>query len=448
MKETIGLSCTTYSKKLKFMEKNSLNIAIIGSGVAGLSASYFLNKKHNVTLFEKSNRLGGHTRTIEITDGRDKGIGIDTGFIVMNLKNYPIFSKLLKQLNVPIQKSCMTFSYSDFNNGYAYSGTSIRGLFPSTKYLFNLEHFSLLGDLIRLAIIGSKDLKSNNLDNITIGDYLDEKRFSPIFQNRYLFPMGAAIWSSPILKMREFPAKPYLKFLDNHGLLKMINQPQWYTVKGGSYNYIKSIVKKLKNAPRVSQKIKRIIRDKGLIKIEHSCGKIEVFDKVIVATHADDALKLLADPSEIEKKMLAPWEYQINKTILHTYLKYLPERKFHRASWNFLREKKKGYSSDQSPVCVSYNMNRLQKIKSKTTYIVTLNPINKIPEKNIISEKEFRHPVYSFDSLKTQSTIRKHNGENNTWFCGSYCGYGFHEDAVKSSFEISKSLDPSIDLDA
>ena len=428
------------------MSSNPLNIAVIGSGVAGLSAAYLLNQKHRVTLIEKSKRIGGHTRTLDLRLNSDTNLKIDTGFIVMNLRNYPLFNKLLEELNVSIQKSCMTFSYSDTIKNYSYAGTSFRGMFPHIKYLFDLNHFALIGDLVRFALIGHKDLKSGFLKRKTLGDYLDERRFCPVFQNRYLFPMGAAIWSSPVSKMRDFPAEPYLHFLDNHGLLRMLNAPQWFTIKGGSQTYVKAILKTFNNEPKCGAKIQKILRPENApIEIYYSSGEIETYDHVIIATHADTALELLGDADTCEKKCLSPWRYQENHVFLHTDKTYLPPKKIHWASWNFLRKQSSdNFTNNSSPVCVSYYMNRLQNLKASETYIVTLNPQTEIDPKKIINKTVMTHPLYTFDSLNSQSQLKVNNGRRNTWYCGSYFGYGFHEDAVRSSFELVKRLDSTI----
>lgn len=424
------------------MNKKRLKIAVVGSGVAGLTAAYLLNKVHDVTLIEKEDRIGGHTRTLAIPEGADAGLAVDTGFIVMNLRNYPNFSRLLKELGVEIQKSCMTFSYHEAETNYGYAGTSLRGILPDLTYLFKLRHFALVGDLIRFAFIGYQDLTSGYLKGKTLGDYLDERKFCPEFQNSYLFPMGAAIWSSPMLKMRDFPAEPYLHFLENHGLLRLINPPQWYTVKGGSHSYIKAIVKTLKREPKTGADIQEIVRPENApAEIHYTSGESEQYDHIVIATHADTALKLLGDADSSEASRLSPWVYQDNQVILHTDINFMPPKQSLWASWNFLRKPSETSEKKASPVCVSYYMNRLQGLKTKTPYIVTLNPQKAIDPNKTINSTILSHPLYSFDALNTQKTLREKNGLRNTWFCGSYFGYGFHEDAVLSSVQLANAFD-------
>lgn len=424
------------------MSEEPLKIAVIGSGVAGLTAAYLLNKKHAVTLIEKEDRIGGHTRTLTLSEGPDAGLAVDTGFIVMNLRNYPNFTRLLKELGVEIQKSCMTFSYHDAENNYGYAGTSLRGILPDLSYLFKRRHIALVSDLIRFAFIGYKDLKSGYLKEKTLGDYLDERKFGFEFQNSYLFPMGAAIWSSPMQKMRDFPAEPYLHFLENHGLLRLINPPQWYTVKGGSHSYVKAIVNTLKQKPKLDTTIKKIVRpENALCEIHYNSGEIEYYDHIVIATHADTALQLLGDPDPSEESRLSPWKYQDNRVILHTDTHFMPSKKALWASWNFLRMESESHDQKDAPVSVSYYMNRLQRLKTHTPYIVTLNPQKEIDPNKTINSTILTHPLYSFDALNSQQVLREKNGLRNTWFCGSYFGYGFHEDAVLSSVQLANAFD-------
>lgn len=424
------------------MNEKCLKIAVIGSGVAGLTAAYLLNKKHAVSLIEKEARIGGHTRTLTIPDGQDAGLAVDTGFIVMNLRNYPNFTRLLKELEIKIQKSCMTFSYHDSHNNYGYAGTSLRGILPKMSYLFKRRHIALVSDLIRFAFMGHKDLNSGYLKGKTLGDYLDDRKFCPEFQYSYLFPMGAAIWSSPMMKMRDFPAEPYLHFLENHGLLRLINPPQWYTVQGGSHSYVKAIVKTLKHKPKLSAEIEQILRpENAACEIHYSSGEIEYYDHIVIATHADTALKLLGDADSSEEARLSPWQYQDNHVILHRDIRFMPPDKTLWASWNFLRTASETNQQKIAPVSVSYYMNRLQRLKTKQPYIVTLNPQKEIDPNKTINSTILTHPLYSFDALNSQPTLREKNGLRNTWFCGSYFGYGFHEDAVLSSVQIANAFD-------
>ena len=416
---------------------NPLKIAIVGCGVAGLTAAWLLGRKHDVHLFEKNDYAGGHTRTLTVPDGADVDTPVDTGFIVMNHRNYPHFTKVLEQLGVALEDSSMTFSFYDQETHYGYSGNSFSALFPSLAYYFSPKHLSLVADLWRFARIGYRDLNSAFLEGKTLGEYCAIRGFGPAFLNHYLYPMGAAIWSSPIHEMHKFPAEPYLHFLENHGLLRLSNRPQWRYVKGGSCSYVRAMLRQFKNQPRLNAAPAGIQRRNGGVTLITHDGEAMDFDHVVIGTHADEALELLMDPSEREQSLLSPWRYQPNEVVLHTSPTHLPPKRKLWASWNFMREPGQ---SDQRPVSVSYYMNRLQNLQTKHDYIVTLNPGVEIPEERIINRTTLTHPLYSFESMATQPELREHNGTQNTWFCGSYFGYGFHEDAVRSAVEVAEGF--------
>ena len=414
-----------------------MKIAVVGCGVAGLTAAWLLNRKHDIHLFEKNDYVGGHTRTLKVPDGPDAGVPVDTGFIVMNHRNYPLLTKVLEALDVELADSSMTFSYHDTSNGYGYSGNSIGSLFPRISYFVKGTHLAFVKDLWRFANIGYRDLQSGYLDGMRLGDYCDDRGFSSAFLNHYLFPMGAAIWSSPISEMREFPAQPYLHFLENHGLLRLTNRPQWKYVKGGSRTYVEAMLKDFRNVPNLNAAPNFIRRENGKVVLGMSDGESLFFDHVVIGTHADEALKLLADPSAREMENLGPWRYQDNTVTLHTDISQLPPNRNLWSSWNFICEPK---HADKRPVSVSYYMNRLQDLKTEHDYIVTLNTTRPIDEAKVINRTVLTHPLYSFESMATQARLEKENGAGNTWFCGSYFGYGFHEDAVRSAVNVAKRL--------
>lgn len=414
-----------------------LKIAVAGCGVAGLTAAWLLSRKHEVHLFEKNDYPGGHTRTLDITDGPDAGTPVDTGFIVMNHRNYPHFTEVLRQLKVELADSSMTFSFNDTVSGYAYSGNSIGSLFPSLGYYFKPAHLAFVSDLWRFAKVGYRDLQSGYLEGRTLGDYCDERKFGQAFLHHYLYPMGAAIWSSPIQELREFPAQPYLHFLENHGLLRLTNRPQWKYVKGGSRTYVQAMLKTFKHPPQLNAAPQTIQRHENGVSLLMQDGETLEFDHVVIGAHADEALKLLLDPSEQEQQNLGPWRYQPNTVTLHTDTTHLPDNSKLWSSWNFAREP--GHT-DQRPVSVSYYMNRLQDLQTERDYIVTLNTTRPIADDRVINQTTLMHPLYSTESMATQPRLKKMNGTQNTWFCGSYFGYGFHEDAVRSAVEVAKGF--------
>ena len=412
-------------------------IAVVGCGVAGLTAAWLLARKHRVELFERNAYLGGHTRTLTVPDGPDAGQPVDTGFIVMNHRNYPLFSRVLEQLGVALEDSSMTFSYYDRQTGYGYSGNGLSTLVPGPSYLFRPGHLALIRDLRRFAKFGYRDLMEGKLAGKVLGDYLRERRFSRAFQENYFYPMGAAIWSSPVAEMERFPAEPYLHFLENHGLLRLTNRPQWRFVPGGSRRYVEAMRAAFPVEPRLNAAPRSIRRTGEGVELETREGERLAFDQVVIGAHADEVLALLADPSEAERAQLGAWRYQPNRVVLHRDASFLPPRRKLWSSWNFNREA--GQSADR-PVSVSYYMNRLQNLSTKHAYIVTLNPEREIPAEHTLDETTLTHPLYDFAAIDSQPRLEAMNGRNRTWFCGSYFGYGFHEDAVRSAVNVAKGF--------
>lgn len=413
-------------------------IAVIGSGVAGSTAAWLLSRRHEVHLFEKNETLGGHTRTLTIGEGPDAGTPVDTGYIVMNHRNYPHFTEVLRQLKVELANSTMSFSYYDRANHYGYCGKGIRGLFPNPAYLAKPRHLALLRDLWRFARIGYADLQSGFLEGKTLHQYCLERNFSESFRERYLYPMGAAIWSSPVAQLRKFPAQPYLHFLENHGLLRLHNRPQWKYIPGGSRTYIERMREALPHPPQTNAPVQRIARNQqNSVSLLLADGSRHEFDQAVIATHADQALALLQNPTPEETRCLSPWRYQDNTVTLHTDPTQLPKNKKLWSAWNFVRSPG---DQDTRPVAVTYHMNQLQHIPSDTPYLVTLNQDNFINPDTIINATTLAHPLYDFDSLATQPGLATMNGKDRLWFCGSYFGYGFHEDAVRSAIEVASQL--------
>ena len=418
-------------------ETSRQRIAVVGCGVAGLTAGWLLGREHEVEFYEKNDYAGGHTRTLIIPDGPDAGTPVDTGYIVMNHRNYPYFTEVLRQLEVDLADSSMTFSYHDCQSGYAYSGDRINTLFPNLSYFANPGHCRMVYDLWRFAKVGYADLQSGFLSGLALGEYCAKRSFSRSFLEAYLYPMGAAIWSSPIERMHEFPAEPYLHFLENHGLLRLINRPQWKYVRGGSQTYVRAMLKQFDTPPHLNAAPRAIERKENGVSLLMQDGRALEFDHVVIGTHADEALSLLADPTKEEIAHLGPWRYQGNQVTLHSDDSHLPPNPKLWASWNFAKEQ--GHN-DTRPVSVSYYMNRLQRLQTNHPYIVTLNNTRAIDPEKSINSTSLTHPLYSFESMKTQPQLRSANGQGNTWFCGSYFGYGFHEDAVQSAVEVAEAF--------
>lgn len=410
-----------------------LRIGVIGAGVAGIVCAYQAAKHHHVILFEKNNYLGGHTNTFVIQEGVDSGTAVDTGFIVLNDRTYPNFHKMLDEWGVKTRFSDMSFGYWDKTTDFRYAYTNFNGVFAQRKNLFDYKFWKLSYELIQFFKKGSLALHKEHFYNLTLGEFINIEGFSKELQEKYLLPMGSAIWSIPSSKLLEFPAAAFLHFFANHGLLNISDRPNWQTVEGGSFRYVEAFKKKYKGDFILNASIETIIRKDQLIEVRLKNGSLFHFDKVVIAAHADEALQLLEKPSEYEVKALSPWRYENNHVVLHTDRSIMPKHKRAWASWNFHRE-------NNEDVCmITYHMNRLQGLKTHHDYFVTLN-CHAISEQKTIKTFEYTHPVYNKEALESQELLAQLNGKSNTYFCGSYFGYGFHEDAVKSAIEVSKQL--------
>lgn len=418
-----------------------MKIAIVGSGISGLTSAYLLNKRHDITLFEKESRLGGHTATVDFQLEGER-YSIDTGFIVFNDRTYPNFIKLLKELGVDYNPASMGFSVSCPATGLEYAGNNLNTLFAQRRRIFDWGFWTMLKEIIRFNNQAQKDFASNGISpSMTLGEYLAENNYSDQFAHYYLVPMGAAIWSASFSAMKQFPIQFFVRFFFNHGLLDITQRPQWRVIKGGSKCYIEPLVSRFKDKIRLNSQISRIHRITNGVNIEFSDGHIEHYDQVVIATHSDQALALLDDATEDEKSILGDLPYQKNSVVLHYDEKMLPANKRTWSSWNYLlRESQRGsWESDQLPV-LTYNMNILQGIKSNKTFCVTLNADNEIDPNKIIGRYEYAHPQFSREGLIAQGRWDEINGRNNTWFCGAYWANGFHEDGVVSAKRVAEQL--------
>ena len=424
------------------MEKSQgIRIAVVGAGVAGIVAAYLLQRRYPVTLYEKNDYLGGHTHTIVIEEGPDAGAAVDTGFIVFNEKTYPNFIAFLKQLGVAKQKSSMSFSYYNEKTGLQYGSENINTFFAQRINIVRPSFWRMFSGILAFNRITKRLLEEGRLRGFTMGEYLRAHRFNTEFIEHYLLPISAAVWSTPDVQMFDFPMETFARFFLNHGLFSIERHPQWYTVSGGSHAYVKAFLKGFKGRVWMGQGIDRIRRTQHGAVITTRDGAEEAFDKVVIATHADEALSLLADPTLEEQQLLSTWNYSRNRTILHTDTSFLPPNKRAWASWNYVRAA--DVSSGQA-ASLTYYMNRLQNLTTGHDYCVTLNTDRQVPGEKVISEMVYTHPLYTFDAFATQERLRAMNGARNTFFCGSYLGYGFHEDAVTSGIEVARKF--GIDL--
>jgi predicted NAD/FAD-binding protein len=412
-----------------------LSIAVIGSGVSGSSAAWALNPVHDVTLYEKDQRPGGHTATIDINyDGTP--ISVDTGFIVYNEANYPNLTALFAELNVTTHKSDMSFSVSLDQGRLEWSGDNLATVFAQKRNLVRPSFLMMLREILRFNRICLEDRSAGLLKAMSIGDYLNWRSFSPGFTNNYLAPMAAAIWSSPTAKMLDFPAENFIQFFDNHRLIYSKPHP-WRTVTGGSRSYLRKLLRPLGDRVRLGCGVTSIRREDGRVIITDAHGVTKVFDKVIVAAHSNQALAMLSDPTPTESTLLSAVPYHPNRVILHRDTALMPKRSKVWASWNYLRSTKPCGSQG---VAVSYWMNRLQGIAPQHPLFVTLNPQREPAPGTVFAEFAYDHPQFDAGSMAAQRTLKAIQGDNDTFFAGAWTGYGFHEDGLASGLAAAEAL--------
>ena len=402
-----------------------MKIAVIGSGISGLSSAYYLSKKYKVDLFEKDDHFGGHSYTYEIKE-RDKIVPVDLGFIVFNEVTYPNLIRFFKHLNIPYEKSDMSFSVSIKNSNIEYSGSGLGGLFANKSNLFNLKFLNMIREIISFYKI-APELLNEEIKEQTLGDYLKKKNFSKYFIEYHLIPMVAAIWSMPFDKAKEMPLKFFLNFFNNHGLFKLKNRPQWFTVTNRSRSYVKNITGKISGEIFKNYKVDKIIRSDDNIRIMIGNDYID-YDQVVLASHADESLNMIEKPTAEEKNLLGKFQYVKNEAFLHTDENLMPTKKRAWSSWNSI--------SNNEETCITYWLNKLQNLKSEKNYFLTLNPIFKINDNSVIKKVNFTHPYLNSENTKIQKDLHIIQGKKRTWFCGSYFGYGFHEDGLKSSIDL------------
>jgi len=410
-----------------------MKLAVIGSGISGNTLAYLLNQKYDVTLYEKNKRIGGHSHTHHVILNNKKE-SVDTGFIVFNKKTYPLFTSLLDNLGVKYENSDMSFSIFSEKNNFEYNGTSINSLFSQRKNLVNLRFLKMIFEILRF----NKQAIKLQSKTITLSQYLKKNNYSDFFCNNYILPMGAAIWSSDIKTILNFPAHFFISFFKNHGMLSINNRPQWLTIRGGSEQYVKKLTSSFKNKIRLNRKIKKIHRYKNHITIEDNRSK-DKYDYIFFACHSDEALDMLSKPTANEISILKALPYQENEVILHTDTSIMPKKKLSWAAWNYNID-----SSDSEPITLTYNMNILQNIKSKKDLLVTLNPKKPIQKENIIKNLKYSHPKFSIKGISAQRMKNKISGKNRSFFAGAYWGKGFHEDGVKSAYDAVNSFEKII----
>ncbi|TNF50789.1 amine oxidase, partial [bacterium] len=360
---------------------------------------------------------------------------VDTGFIVLNDRTYPLFTTFLDRLEVPTRASEMSFSFCDARSGFCYSGSGLNGLFARRGNLVRPSFYRMLKGIVRFSREAKQGIRDETVPDVTLGEYLERGGYPHETVHNYILPMAGAIWSNRPVEVDQFPVYAFLRFFDSHGLLSLRDRPRWMTVLGGSHSYVKAFREGFRGEVLVNWEVSRVLRNDRGVTVSSAAGEDRIFDRVVIAAHADEALAMLEDPSPDESRLLGAWKYQSNHTVLHTDLTALPPLKRAWASWNYTREVGDG---DAAPISVTYWMNRLQGLKTMRNYCVSLNRRTPIDEGAIVAQMRYRHPTYTFRSMATQVELPGLNGLRNTWFCGSYFGYGFHEDAVRSAVEVGR----------
>ena len=408
-------------------------VAIIGSGISGLTSAYLLNKHHNVQVFEINDYIGGHTATIDF-ELDETPYSIDTGFIVFNDKTYPNFLKLLSQIGIQKQPTEMSFSVTNPVTGLEYNGNNLNTLFAQRRNIANPRFWSLISQILKFNKLCKALYDSNSIPvKLSLGEFLDDNGFNDYFCQNYILPMAAAIWSSSLNQVKQFELSFFIRFFYNHGLLNIQDRPQWYVIPGGSKSYIKPLIKDFEDKIHLNANIQAVTRNRDGVELTFENNRTEQFDDVIFACHSDQALKLLSDPTENEKAVLSAMPYVNNEVVLHTDKAMLPKRELAWASWNYL------LSGDEDALAsVTYNMNILQGLDVEPTFCVTLNKTDAINPEKIIRKFNYTHPVFSTESQKAQLQRDTICGKHNTHFAGAYWYNGFHEDGVRSGVDVAK----------
>ena len=410
-----------------------MKIAVVGSGISGLSAAYYLSKNHHVDLFEKEDHFGGHSYTIDLNIDTKK-VAVDIGFIVFNLKTYPNLIKFFDENKIEIEKSDMSFSVSVKNTKFEYCGKGLKGIFANKSNLLDLKFLRMFYDIIKFY------KKCDHFDkfdeNVTLGNFLEKEKLSKEFINYHLIPMVSAIWSMPPYEANQMPLKFFLKFFQNHGLFKLKDRPQWFTVSNRSRSYVQNILSKISGEHFKNYTVNKIKSKSSGIDLYYG-GESEFFDydKVVIATHADEALSMIDNPTNEEKKILSKFSYRENIAFIHTDEIAMPKNKKTWSSWNSSLKK-----NETSKSSITYWLNSLQNLKCAKNIFLTLNPYFEIDQSKILKKVKFTHPYFDQSALDHQSQLKKLQNKRNILFCGSYFGYGFHEDGIKSSIEMLKNL--------
>ncbi len=411
-----------------------LNVAVVGSGVAGLSAAWLLSQTHNVTLFEADHRLGGHAHTAEVPGVRGP-VPVDTGFIVYNEGNYPNFTAMLAHLGVPSLNADMSLSVSLDDGAFEYSSFGLGGIFAQKRNLLSPRFWRLLLDIERFFRTAPRDLEMLERQATPLDAYLKAKGYGDAFRDDHLLPQAAAIWSTPLDQIGAYPAASLIRFFQNHGMMSIVGRGLWRTVEGGSRAYVAKLVEAFQGEARKGVRVAGVRRDANGAELRLAGGSRERFDQVVLATHGDTALSLLEDPSADEKRLLSCFRYSRNMVALHTDPVLMPKRRRAWCSWNHI-----GRRAAPGEGAVTYWMSRLQSLQGAPDLFVTLNPNKEIAADRLIKTEIYDHPLFDAGAIAGQQEIWDIQGARRTWFCGSYMGHGFHEDALQSGLAVAEQL--------
>ena len=407
-------------------------VAVIGSGISGLSAAYFLSRSYEVSLFERDTRLGGHTHTVMV-DSESGPIPVDTGFIVHNDRTYPNFCRLMRKLGIETQPSDMSFAVTERGGAFEYASHGLSGFFAQKRNLFSTRHYRLLGEILRFNREAPKILTDPDAESMTLGEFLDAGGYAQVFIDRYLIPMAGAVWSMAPEIMPQFPAVTLIRFMRNHGMLGIDTHPKWKTIRGGSHAYLTPITAPFRERIEKDREIESVERGERGVTLRFAGRPARQFDEVVFACHGDQVLPMLADPAGAECELLRSFSTSRNETCLHTDETFLPSRTGARASWNYLL-------GDSGRVTVTYHMNRLQSLAAKENYCVTLNSNGAIDGRRVLRRMVYEHPLYTTAAVRAQGRWNEISGRNHTHFCGAYWLYGFHEDGVRSAIRVAEAL--------
>jgi predicted NAD/FAD-binding protein len=410
-----------------------LNIAVVGTGISGLSAAWLLSQRHDVTVFEAEARPGGHSHTVDTASG-DGAIPVDTGFIVYNERTYPNLTALFAHLGTPTKPSEMSFAVSLDDGDLEYSGTDIAGIFAQKSNLVNFRFWSMLRDIVRFYRNAPRDVAKLGL--VSLGEYLDGYGYGQAFRQDHLYPMAAAVWSLPARKVADYPAAAFVTFCQNHGLLKIVDRPDWRTVDGGAKVYVEALCAPFKERLRLGSPVTAIRRSLGGVFIKTDHAEEERFDQVVIGAHADQALAMLGDATPEEREILGAFKYSRNEAVLHSDPSLMPRRRKVWSSWNYAAKR----FNAAAPVSVTYWMNRLQAIPETAPRFVTLNPLVEPRADLVIRRQVCEHPIFNAAAIAAQDALWSLQGRRGAWFCGAYFGSGFHEDGLQAGLAVAEAL--------